>query len=143
MKQIKLLITIRLLNILFGIESKVTRKFINYIEYLRTNNGLPYTIKYMKSVRLHITRYICGQPLLVNKDLVSLTKGFPTRFLFLKDIIDTNNLIKIRGIMTLLYFTRSIIPTKEEEKKVIPDLSSITDKYKGKDYSIPMYFINN
>jgi hypothetical protein len=45
--------------------------------------------------------------------------------------------------MTLLYFTRSIIPTKEEEKKVIPDLSSITDKYKGKDYSIPMYFINN
>jgi len=143
MIQIKLKITIKLLKILFGLEPKLTRRFLYYIDHLRRNNGLQYTIKYMKSVRLHITRYICGNPLYSNKDLVSLTNGFPTNFLYLKDIIDSNNLIKIRGIMTLLYFTRSIKPTKLEESKIKPDFSSITNKYKGKDYSIPMYFIND
>jgi hypothetical protein len=96
----------------------------------------------MKSVRLHITRYICGNPLLVNNSRVSLIAGFPKHFLFLKEIIDLKNPIKLRGILTLLYFTRSIIPTKEEDKKIIPDYSSITNKYTGKDYSIPMYFIS-
>jgi hypothetical protein len=97
----------------------------------------------MKSVRLHITRYICGKPLLVNSDRVSLISGFPKQFTFLKEIIDSKDPIKLRGILTLLYFSRSIIPNRDEEKKIIPKYTTITDPYKGKDYSIPMYFIND
>jgi hypothetical protein len=109
---------------------------------MRDKSGLVYTIKYMKQVRLHITRYICGHPLKSNDCLVSLTKGFPTRFLYLKEIIDSNNFIKIRGVLTLLYFTRSIIPTKEEESRIKPTLTTINAPYKGKNYSIPMWFID-
>jgi len=139
--QIKIKITIRLLSLLFGIKPKITWQFINYVSNLRQASGLPFCIRYMKSVRLHITRYICGKPLLVNKDLVSLTNGFPTNFLYLKEFIDSNNYIKIRGVLTLLYYTRSIIPNIKEEKLVKPNLSSINEKYKGKEYSIPLYFI--
>jgi len=110
---------------------------------MRQKSGLKYTIKYMKTVKLHITRYICGQPLKVNDSQVSLTNGFPTRFLYLKTLIDSNNYIKIRGVMTLLSYTRAITPTKEEEKKIKPSFNTITDMYKGKDYSIPMYFIKD
>jgi len=97
----------------------------------------------MKCSKLHITRYICGQPLTVNKDLVSLVNGFPKKFLFLKVLIDSNDFIKIRGVMTLLSFTRAIVPTKEEEKTIEVKFNSITDVYKGKNYSIPMYFIKD
>jgi len=136
-------ITIWLLKNLFQIDPKISRRFLLIITNLRLRNGLPFCIKYIKSSRLHITRYICGKPLLTNKDLVSLTNGFPTKFLFLKGLLDTKDLIKIRGVLTLLYFTRSIVPTKLEESRIKPDFSSITNEYKGKDYSIPMYFIND
>lgn len=140
--QITFTITIRLMSLLFGIKSSITKRFLYKVSELRTKNGLSFCIKYMKSVRLHITRYMCGNPLLVNNSRVSLIAGFPKHFLFLKEIIDLKNPIKLRGILTLLYFTRSIIPTKEEDKKIIPDYSSITNKYTGRDYSIPMYFIS-
>lgn len=53
-----------------------------------TKNGFAFTVKYCKVARLHITRYICGNPLYVNSDGVALVHGFPKRFLFLKELAD-------------------------------------------------------
>lgn len=33
---------------------------------LLKDNGTEYTVKALKTMRLHITRYLCGQPLYVN-----------------------------------------------------------------------------
>jgi hypothetical protein len=142
MKTLNNIITIKLLTLLFGIHPSISKRFLNTVSKIRKDSGLPFCIKYMKSVRLHITRYMCGKPLYSNDDRVSLTKGFPTRFIYLKELIDSNNVSK-RGVLTLLYFIRSIKPTSKEYSKVVPKFNSITDNYKGKNYSIPMYFISD
>jgi len=103
---------------------------------MRLKSGLPYTIKYYKAAKLHITRYMCGKPLLSNDSGVSLINGFPKKLLYLKELVDGCIWSK-RAVMTLLSYTRSIIPTAKEESKVEVNLSSITNKYSGKDYTIP------
>jgi hypothetical protein len=95
----------------------------------------------MKAVKLHITRYISGRPLRVNSSLVALQDGFPIKFLFLKELIDSKSKIKLRYVLTLLTYTRSIIPTKKELAGIKADFSSISDAYKGKKYTIPLPFI--
>ncbi|AEX91878.1 RNA-dependent RNA polymerases [Sclerotinia sclerotiorum mitovirus 1] len=109
---------------------------------MRKQSGLPFTIKYMKTVRLHITRYISGQPLRSNSNLVSLTDGFPTKFLYLKELIDSGDNKMIRFVLTLLGYTRSIIPTIKEKNQVAPDYSSISAPFKGDgSFDIPDEFI--
>jgi len=100
-------------------------------------------VKQFKDIRLHITRYISGNPLRVNKTYISLKEGFPTRFLALKSFIDRNreDVSAMRAVMTLICFTRAVDPTKKEAKKLAPDFSSITDEYKGRSYTIPVKFI--
>jgi hypothetical protein len=106
---------------------------------LRKKSGLPYTIKYYKAVRLHITRYICGKPLLENNAGVSVDKsGFPTRFLILKHLVDKG---QVRVILSLLTLSRAVKPTKVEEKGIKPDFTTITSPYKGTGYTIPASFI--
>jgi len=129
---------------MFEFASAHTRSFIVFVETMRKKSGLPYTIKYMKAVRLHITRYISGHPLKSNSSGVSLTKdGFPKRFLYLKDYIDTKGKMGIRYVLSLTNYTRSIIPTKRELDMVEPDFSTITNPYKGKKYTIPLKFIKD
>lgn len=119
--------------------SKVIRLFINKFEDLRKKNGIKYAIGYFKAVKLHITRYICGQPLFTNKAGVSVTKdGFPSHFLFLKDLIDSG---KVREVLSLLTYTRTVKPNKIENKKLKPDFSTINSPYKGKNWTIPASFI--
>jgi len=127
-----LLLLIRLLINIFGNRNTV-RKFLYDVERMRKDNGLPFTIKYMKAVKLSITRYMCGKPLKINHSLVSITNGFPTKFLYLKGFIDS--LHGKRMLNTLLTYTRALKPLKKEVPKVNYD--SITDLYKGKDYTIP------
>lgn len=99
----------------------------------------------MKVARLHITRYICGKPLKTNNSLVSLTKDyFPKRFLYLKEYVDNpRNHKDLRAILTLLYYTRSVIPTNEEYKRLKPDFSTITKMNTKKFYTIPSWFIKD
>jgi len=129
----------RLLTNLFEIRcKKFIGQYIDFIEVMRKKNGLLYTIKYMKVVKLHITRYMCGVPLKSNSSLVSLDKEyFPKQFLYLKHLVKDNP----RALLTLLTYTRSIIPNKNEEHARIVDLSTITSPYKGKSYTIPKDFI--
>jgi hypothetical protein len=106
------------------------------ISKLIKKNGTLYAVKSLKGMRLHVTRYVCGNPLLVNKDFISLTKdGFPTRLLFLKELADSKSLEKRKFLFTLLMVSRTLIPKKNE---IIPfSTDSITDPYKGSKYRIP------
>nr|UYL94481.1 MAG: RNA-dependent RNA polymerase [Leptosphaeria biglobosa mitovirus 4] len=143
MKKLTNLLIIRVVNLLFGIKIIHIVRFIKDIESLRSKSGIQYMIRYMKTARLHVTRYICKKPLRVNKDLVSLTTDyFPKKFLYLKSYIDSKNRISIRGILTLFYYTRTIRPTKAELAKIEPDFSSIVnDSKRKKFYTIPSSFI--
>jgi len=141
-KQISLqiIIIIRLLQLIYNEDLFViTIKYISFIAALRKKSGLPYTIKYLKASKLHITRYICGKPLKSNKAGVALDRnGFPIQFLYLKELIDDG---KFRSVLTLLTYSRSIKPTSKELLKVKPDYSTITAPYKGKAWTIPASFI--
>jgi hypothetical protein len=47
--------------------------------------GVVWTIRRLKLVRLHFTRYISGKPLLVSNEMIGLRGGVPASFLFLKE----------------------------------------------------------
>lgn len=127
---------------LFDVSRKTTKRFYYFVNDLREKNGLIWTICYMKQCRLHITRYICGKPLLTNNVQVSLTKdGWPKRLLFLHLGQEPWDPKRVRGLLTLMSYTRSIRPNKAESIKIKPKFDTITDEYTGKDYTIPRWFI--
>jgi hypothetical protein len=120
---------------MFGTKT-VVKKFLHDVNALIDNNGVPYTVKYMKAVKLHITRYMCGRPLYINKALVSVdTEGFPTKFSYLKELIDGETDQK-RLVLSLLSYNRAIKP-KSNKDLPKPDYTTITNPYKGKEYTIP------
>lgn len=138
----KIKLTLGLMSNLFNIDPNLTRRFIYFTQAMREKSGIQYMIKYIKVSRLHITRYICGKPLLSNTAGVSLTRdGFPTRLMFLKEIIDSGDNVKIRGVLTLLNYSRSITPNKAELAKININYDTVTDAYGGKNYTIPTWFI--
>nr|QIR30233.1 RNA-dependent RNA polymerase [Plasmopara viticola lesion associated mitovirus 10] len=140
MNQNDLLIT-RLLTNIFG-TNNVVKKFLHDINSLINNNGVQYTVRYMKAVKLHITRYMCGHPLMVNKALVSVdTEGFPTKFHYLKELINGSTDQK-RLVLSLLSYNRAIKP-KSNKDLPKPDYTTITNPYKGKEYTIPHWFIKD
>jgi hypothetical protein len=81
---------------------------------------------------------MCGKPLHHNASNVSLDhSGFPTRFVYLKQILD-GSLVGTKVVLTLLSLTRGLKPTKLEDKKIKYDLESITAPKKGTSYgSVP------
>lgn len=56
-----------------------------------STRGFLWTIAHIKAIRLHITRYICGQPLLIAQENVSIRKdGLPSGIPYLTDLLVTN-----------------------------------------------------
>lgn len=135
-------LTYKLSKALFAIDDKSALKlFVSRVIHLLKRNGTLFTVKYMKQVKLHITRYMVGKPLMSNSVGVSLVGGFPRHFLFLKPYIDRRELGGIKFVLTLLNISRSIRPKKRE---VIPvDLSTILLPSKGTGYTIPASFIKD
>jgi len=89
-------------------------------------------IQYMKFSRLHVTRYICGNPLFSNNKLISLDKeGFPIHLSFLKPLC-RGSITDKRVAMTLLLLTRGLKPSKIEDKKIMFKTESISDDFSGK-----------
>jgi len=123
-------------------ELKFFRPFVSNLYKWIKDWGTVHTIKYYKQMRLHCTRYICGQPLLTNTMSIGLTKdGWPKKLLFLKNFVDKGLTSDLKFVLTILNFSRSWILTNSEWSKVIPNYLSITDPPKGK-YIIPGGFIN-
>ena len=133
-------LTYKLVKSLFSIDDRIALKaFCKVVIRLLKGNGTLFTVKYLKQVKLHITRYMVGRPLMSNKVGVSLVGGFPRHFLFLKPYIDRRELSGIKFVLTLLNISRSIRPKKSESIPV--DLSSIMNPYSGTGYTIPRSFI--
>jgi len=110
--------------------SKYLRPLFKVIFKLLKNNGTIYTIKYLKRVRLHCTRYICGHPLFVNDMMIGIDKeGWPKVFSFLKPLVD-GNLESLKYLFTILNFTRSWDLTNKEWSRIKPDYDSITNESK-------------
>lgn len=100
--------------------------FIEMINKLIENNGILFTIKRLKDIRLIVTRYISGNKLMVINNLISIDKdGFPKSIRYLKRYADSNDPHKKRFLMTLLMLSRCL----EGRGKVSYD--TITDPFKG------------
>jgi hypothetical protein len=133
-------LTYKLTKFLFAIDDKsALRLFVKKVISLLRNNGTLFTVKYMKQVKLHITRYMVGKPLMSNKVGVSLVGGFPKHFLFLKPYIDRRKLGGVKFVLTLLNISRSLRPKKSESIPV--DLSTVLAPSKGTGYTIPRDFM--
>jgi hypothetical protein len=83
---------------------------------------------------------MCGQPLLVNDQMLGLKDGFPKMFGFLKPYIDSGCTSKIKFALTLLGISRTLVASRNE---VIPlNLKTITNpRTTLKEYIIPIGFI--
>jgi len=119
---------------------KIVKKVFKIIFILLKKNGTLFTVRYIKTCRLLITRYMCGRPLLVNTSFVSSKGGFPKKFLFLKEYIDSKNTEKIIFCLTLMNISKTISPLKKE--KIPIDFSSITEGPKKQFKTVPGHFIN-
>jgi len=118
---------------------KLIKKTFKIIFTLLKKNGTLFTVKYIKTCRLLLTRYMCGKPLLVNDSFVSSKSGFPSKFIFLKKYIDSGKTEQIVFALTLLNISRCITPKKNE---VIPiNFNSITDKPKKVFKTVPGKFV--
>lgn len=89
-----------------------------------STRGFLYTISHIKNIRLHITRYICGHPLMEVQGNYRLRKDGLVRGMNpLNDLLDTNEGISF--VLTLLNISRCLPGLKD------PDLSTITEPWKG------------
>ncbi|BAD72871.1 RNA-dependent RNA polymerase [Helicobasidium mompa mitovirus 1-18] len=97
-------------------------KFLNMIVVLIKNNGLVYTIKYIKDIRLCVTRYMCGSPLSRSPSRFGLQKcGWPRAIRYLKPSQGES----FRNVLTLLNVLRFV------EGVLPPSLNDIEDKWEG------------
>jgi len=99
------------------------------------HNGTIYTVKALKTMRLHITRYICGQPLFVNNSRVGIDKtGWPILLLPLKPLLEKGTAGK-KLLLTILLLSRTLELKKGEI--ITPNYKTITDQGPTRRYTIP------
>lgn len=95
--------------------------------------GLKFTILYMKLLRLHITKYMVGQPLSFKGTIpikISLDKDyFPKILSVWKPLFSSGVPRDVERVLTLLSISRAFRRGPNESLTI--DLSSITDKHKG------------
>lgn len=112
--------------------------YFNIIKKYIKHHGIISTIKIFKTMRLHITRFLCGQPLLNNDIGIGIDKtGWPKALLFLKPLVDENP----RLLLTILLVTRAFTLSNKEWDKIQPNFNSITDESSCK-ITIPAGVIN-
>jgi hypothetical protein len=94
------------------------------IQLWYSTRGFLWTISHIKAIKLHITRYICGEPLLTPQGSLSLREdGLPKGISPLLDVLGTNEGKSF--VLTLLNISRCLPGTKD------PDLSTITSPWEG------------
>lgn len=100
---------------------ETTLQFASLIEKRISTRGSVDTIYWIKSARLHVTRYMCGHPLKIkDHPNMALDKdGFPREILYLKPLVDSRKVRNLRYVLTLLNVSRSLNGTS------IPDLLPI------------------
>jgi len=102
----------------------LVEEYFRTVKSLRDERGLAWTVKYVKSSRLAVTRYLTGHPL-ETLDGVALKGGWPVWLTSHKELIQTKD--GIRLLMTLLISLRGI------HLKPVLDVTPIISPWKGKD----------
>jgi hypothetical protein len=98
-------------------------EWINRVEKWISTRGPKDTVSRVKAIRLHTTKYLCGEALLtpLHPSIGLNKKGLPRNLGSLQNLIHSNNPEDIRLLMTLLSISRSLdCPPKE------PSLVEIT-----------------
>jgi hypothetical protein len=91
-----------------------------FIQNTKTQ-GLKEAVNIAKEMRLCVTRYLSGDPIMVSKKLIGLDKtGFPKKYKIFKKL-DFNNPHDLRFMFTILGATRYIV-----SDSVKPDIEAIT-----------------
>jgi len=120
-----------------GERDSITRSWLQLVDTWISCSGISPTIKRIKFMRLIVTRYLCGRPLMVNDLMIGVDKeGFPTSIHFMKGWIDSGEPDKRRFILTLLLVSRTL----SGPGKI--DYSTISDPFKGKYKTLPKEFID-
>jgi len=122
-------ITKKICSLFFPNSSKLIfiNGFFKLITKLIKNHGLIHSVKLLKQMRLHCTRYICGSPLLSNDLMIGIDKsGWPKQLEFLKPLL-TSGIEDTKFLMTLLLLSRTLKVSGKLKDKIIPDFSTITD----------------
>lgn len=92
-----------------------------HIESLVLNHGSFMAIAKLKAIRLHVTRFLSGSPLLTNEVNVRVDKeGIPSCLRLIKPLVKTQNPRELQFLMTLLILSRAIEGGHKE-----PDLNPI------------------
>jgi len=128
MKNLTYNITVKLCQLVFpNVQVKnYINPFFKIITNLIRTQGLIKTVKFLKTCRLHCTRYICGQPLMVNNLKIGIDpSGWPKILSFLKPLSE-GSLEERKFLMTLLSLSRTFTLNVQERKNLKPDYDSIT-----------------
>lgn len=106
-----------------------------YVNKLYLSQGAFTTIQRIKSIRLHVTRYLAGTPLLTNHDNIRLDKaGLPSCLGPLKSLINTNKALQdTRLLFTFLTLSRSV-PGGHQSLDVSPITDPPTTEYIADDF---------
>jgi hypothetical protein len=138
--QIKIIKRLCSIFLPFTYQSDDFRRLLYLYNHLIKYHNVSGAIKYMKNIRLLCTRYICGNPLLINNFGIATVDGWPKKLMFLKDRLSKRS--GISYILTLLIFNRSLNLNKYEVKKKLRklDYSSI-ESPSSCNYTIPTGFI--
>lgn len=135
MSNLHIIIFKRLLALVFPLVGKIQNQLYTFIKFLQKMikyRGLVFTIKYYKQMRLHCTRYMCGEPLFVNDVRLGIDKdGFPKRLSFIKPLFDSLKTIDLKFCLTILNFSRSWTLSEKEWRKVDINLKTITEPPKS------------
>jgi hypothetical protein len=100
------------------------------VELWSLTKGDLWVINHLKEIQLLYTRSLCGDPILRSNRIIGIRKdGLPKGLTILNYIFETKEDQNVRFTLTLLSIYRTIKAWKD------PDLSTITSKYSGLEFS--------
>lgn len=96
-------------------------QYVQFITRLHKKTGLENAVATVKIIQLHVTRYLSGNPLLVNSLIIGLTHdGLPKILKGLLPYVRSGNVMVIRLLLTVFFVIRMVLG------RIIPDTSPIT-----------------
>lgn len=129
---------------LYSVFLKDVIAFIDVFQKDCDKSGYVHTVKQYKQMKLHITRVMCGSPLLINNIEVGVDKkGWPKRVHMLKPLFDHSNFGKTL-VLTLMSITRCFKYGDGFEAKIDQStIKSVTDPDNSSGYVVPHSFIKD
>nr|UPW42199.1 MAG: putative RNA dependent RNA polymerase [Xinjiang mito-like virus 61] len=135
-------VVIKLCNIIFDHKnsSSFIKQYFQLLTSMIKNHGVLEACKTLKYMRLHVTRYLCGKPLKVNKMGIGLKDGWPKKLLFLRPLA-SGSLEDKKLLLTILLLSRTLKLEGSQKDKLKPNYQTIIEQSKEKKI-LPSGYIN-